>query len=872
MHQKKICFVQASAGAGKTYTLAKRYIELLFKHNNTDIKNIVALTFTNKAAKEMKHRVISYLKQSVLHINTNTNTFFKEFKLTNKEIIIRSSNLLRHIFEYYENFNISTIDSFKNHILKACAINIGLSPDFSIEKDYSKNLFFALDKFLQQAILSKNLQHTILKQYLSQYLIKSHSWFPKYKIYNEIEKVFNKSSSIGVNFTFSQKPYFTRKLNLKATKIIVKLSDFSKLLMKANIHNTYRKNINKVLQYGPDTLSKMNIPQIFACKDILLKQQSKFGCEITEFWKVICKDIENFCNFYMKHYYDIYANIYSNIIKEFNKQAKQNNIVFLSELNKKIVGFLNKQNIPFSEMYYRLSATYKHFLIDEFQDTSLIQWLGIKKFVEEGLAIDGTLLYVGDQKQSIYTFRGVNTNIFNVIQNDFANLPITKQHLAINFRSGKAIVNFNNSIFSKKNIQRFLNTNFNQDQQHSVEYIKFLDNYNISEQLTIKNQHLGYINIKIVNTNKKNILSQIKKILITYITQLTKRFESKDITILCRKNKEVEIISSWLIESNFEIESNQSLNIKHNNIIKQIISLLTFINCPLDNLSFASFIIGNIFSKITQITSSKFEQFIFQANSVQNNKFTYQLFKDKYNSLWNTYFHNFFIYSTEFSIYDLNISIIEKFKIIENFPNSKAFIMCFLELINSFEQTQYGLRKFLEYFNSLQDTDSLLFVKGLFSNGIKIMTIHKAKGLQFPVVIIPFLKLFIQRGIQNPYLYYYKNKIRLFNVNKNIAKFSQKANKLYTQERFNLLQTELNILYVSMTRAIYELYGIVPNQKSKPYNNLIPKLFDCYNFINGYQDIYNSQTIDTNIILDNCQDGYKTVKWNFKLKDADYSI
>jgi ATP-dependent exoDNAse (exonuclease V) beta subunit len=862
MKQHQIIFVQASAGAGKTYNLAKRYIELLFKCNHINIKNIIALTFTNKAAKEMKYRIIKYLKQSILC--KNTGTLFKEFNLTKKEIIIKSSELLENIFEFYDNFNISTIDSFKNRILKTCAVSIGLSPIFSVEQDYSKNLLIALDSFLQKVFSSKSLQHSIFKQYLSQYLIKNSSWFPKYQIYNKIERVFNKTSNTGKELTFSKNSDFAKELNLRADVILVKLNKFSKLTAEIKMKNNYKVNIDKVLRYGIDNLIKIKIPKILTCKTILLNKQSKFDNIVTTLWKNINNDIESFCNFYMKHYYDIYANIYTNVIKEFDKQAKQNNIVFLNEINKKTSDFFSSNNITVPEMYYRLSAIYKHFLIDEFQDTSFIQWLGIKKFVEEALATNGTLFYVGDQKQSIYNFRGVNTNIFNVIKKDFSNFPVNKKYIKINFRSGKAIVNFNNVIFSANNIKRFLNIFCNQKYQNSIDYVKFINNYKIPKQTTTKEQHFGYINIKVLDANSKNILDQIKFTFITYITQIIKRFNPQDITVLCRKNKEIEVLSSWLIDNKFEIESNQSLNIKYNNVIKQIISLLTFINCPLNNLSFASFIIGEIFSKITNINKIKFEQFIFKLNYKQENKFIYQSFKVKYKKLWNIYFKNFFVQSTQYSIYDLTITIIDKFKIIENFPDSKVFIMCFLEFINSFENKNFGLRNFLEYFNSLQENDSSLFVKGYFNKGIKIMTIHKAKGLQFPVVVIPFLKLSVQKGIQSPYLYYYKNKMSLFNVNKNIATFSKQANKLYIKERLNLLQTELNILYVSMTRAIYELYGIVPNKKNNLYSSFMPKAFNNNNFIAGHQEIYYKKVFNENIILDNCKKGYKTIQWHFK--------
>ena len=149
MNKSQIISVQASAGSGKTYNLAKRYLYLLLDSgSHTSIKNVIAVTFTNKAAVEMKYRVMSYLKKAALSLDTGN--FFDDLKLSKNEIADKSSVVLKEILESYDNFNISTIDSFKNHILKSCAISVDLSPNFTVERDYSGNLLFSLEIFLQK--------------------------------------------------------------------------------------------------------------------------------------------------------------------------------------------------------------------------------------------------------------------------------------------------------------------------------------------------------------------------------------------------------------------------------------------------------------------------------------------------------------------------------------------------------------------------------------------------------------------------------------------------------------------------------------------------------------------------------------------------
>ncbi|MDR0890790.1 MAG: UvrD-helicase domain-containing protein [Endomicrobium sp.] len=862
---KKIIFLHASAGAGKTYNLAKRYISLLLSHNNSiHVKNIVALTFTNKAAKEMRCRIIEYLKQAALSINNN---IFNELQLPQEHLSITSKNLLKEIFTCYDNFNISTIDSFKNHILKSCAISIGLSPKFLIEQDYSKNLLNAIDKFLEKNITSCSSSSIIEKQYLTQNLLRNVNWIPRKQIYNEIEKVFNKVSNTGKDILFNKNFFFAKQLCNKSLKILNEANKLSKLfLMNDNIDNIYSKSINAILQYKSKNIIIANIPKIFELgyRNILIsKNNTQINIQINKSWINVNKYIEDYCTFYMKHYYDVYAKIYSNVIKEFEQQSKSDNVIFLSEINKKTVDFFQEQNMQIPEIYYRLSTQYKHFLIDEFQDTSYVQWFGIKKLIEECLSTHGTLFYVGDPKQSIYAFRGVNTDIFSIVKDSFNNASINTKYLNSNFRSSKAIVNFNNLIFSANNIKRFL-SQVNNINQQSKEYKQFISTYKMSQQKNTLQKHYGYISMQMIdsNSNVKHILDCIKQKFINYILDILKRFNAYDIAVLCRKNEEISQISSWLIENNFNIETNQSLNIQHNNYIKQIISLLSFINTPSDKLSFISFLLGDIFRKRTNMKIDEIEKFIFQLNTLKDGTAAYHFFIHQYTFLWKNYFEDLFTKNTYMSVYSLTISILEKFKVIENFPYSKAFIMCFLDLINTFEQNNFGLKNFLEFFYCLNKNDNSLFIKGIFSKGIKIMTVHKSKGLQFPVVILPFLKLFILRGFQNPYLHYDKNGIKLFYINKQIAKFSYLAKKLYAGEKLKLLKTELNILYVSMTRAKYELYGIIPKLR----NNLIPVLFQFNNyFFYGKKEhyVYNPDMQQHDIVVDKVNLGYKTIKLGF---------
>jgi ATP-dependent exoDNAse (exonuclease V) beta subunit len=867
MNIPQITLVQASAGSGKTYNLARRYLYLLLSSDyNVNIKNIIAVTFTNKAAIEMKYRILKYLKMAALL--QDTGTLFADFGISQKEISKRSFFVLENILEHYDSFNISTLDSFKNHILKSCAINIGISPNFSIEQDYSKNLKFALEAFLHKSNTSQDVRNIIL-QYLTQYLTDDIGWFAKDNIYNEIEKVFRKSVNIGKDISFLKNNDFGKEFRSRVGLIINKVKNISEKLVNLQVNEYFIKAVNKVLLEGSKIFFSMNIPAKFACENLEYKKNAKVSLEVNFLWEEIYQDIKNLCNFYMQNYYQIYSYIYYEVAKEFDIKSKKDAIVFLNEINKKTVKFFQNSDVTIPEVYYRLSEKYNHFLIDEFQDTSFVQWIGIKRFLEESLATGGTLFYVGDVKQAIYSFRGARPELFYMVPKEFAVSTVKEQYLETNFRSLKEIVSFNNNIFSLDNLQRFLNIVY-KDIGVEVNFEKFLSTYKFSYQKILDNKENGCVEIDFLDKDCQDVKEATKQKFIEYIFELLDRFEAKDIAVLCRSNEEILDVSSWLLGENIEVESYQTLNIQNNDIIKQIVSFFVFIDSPLDALAFSSFIMGDIFIKISNISSTKleqtkleqteFEQFIFKNNKESKSGFLYKLFKDKYKFLWDEYFEYFFVKAGFIPVYELALSVLEKFKILENYPESKPFIMRFLELIKEFESQESGLGNFLEYFYSLSSQEESLYIKNAFGNGIKVMTVHKSKGLQFPVVVIPFLKL-AANNIDKPYFDDSKEEIELLNISKNIAKFSSKAQDIYYREKIDTLLSELNILYVSMTRAEYEIYAIVP-PKAGTSKNLILVLFDNGDLKKGNKQKYNIKTIKNNYIYDSFNSGYKDISNN----------
>jgi len=816
MHNKngQIISVQASAGSGKTYSLAKRYLGLLLTgSDDAGLKNIIAVTFTKKAALEMKTRVIEYLKAAALGLDTKE--VFYELGFSKKELALKSASALDEILNNYDSFNISTIDSFLNRILKSCAISAEVSPNFIIEHNASNTLELALDASLKKAAYNKNLNAMFLS-FMSQYVdLAKGSWFPKTDIYKEINSIFIKSSNNG---KYLQHPpfNFTQKSNEIRKTLKAKASEFIKKYDGPSIH---KQCLNAVRNLTLED-KKLKLSGYFNIAHTGIKYNAKANPnpEADVLWDEITSLVREYCEFYARNYYNIYCEIYSDVASEFETFAKKEEIVFISEINKKSLEFFNAGDI-LPEVYYRLSERYRHFLIDEFQDTNIIQWAGLKRFLDESVASGGTFFYVGDLKQAIYGFRGGEPEIFEKAVEGFSGIKVDKQVLKENYRSQKEIVNFNNKVFSKDNIDAFIEKLREKREEELAAYEGISSAYGESFQSFIEGNEKGYIEIDCVEeTEDLSSEEQTRLKLLAQVKELLSRFELSDIAVLCRENNTVSLISDWLISEGYSVKSAQTMSLKNNNLIKEIISFISFIDYPPSDISFASFISGDMFLNASALNRDELRGFLFEhnKNKNKNTEALYKVFRTKYETLWNTYIEDFFDQAGVIPAYELVISILETFKI----KSGNPFVVRFLELIKEFETKDSGIRKFLEFYNDLEESDSALAIQSSLGLGIQVMTVHKAKGLQFPVVILPFLELKL-KDFDNPYFEESDHGISALNVKKDMSEMSVKLNEIYNGYKAKCLQEEINVLYVAFTRAEYELYAIIEKSKGNEINEFL---------------------------------------------------
>jgi ATP-dependent exoDNAse (exonuclease V) beta subunit len=804
----QIISVSASAGSGKTYALAKRYIELLFEN---PLKSVIAMTFANKAAVEMKYRAIEYLKKGALGLDAQD--VFKDLS----DVKEKSAEILKAIFENYDNFNIGTIDSFKNFILKACAINLNMSPNYSIETKYEPYLALSVDAFIKEAAENISQKQTLI-EYLDQYILSEKSgWFAKDDIFNEAKKVFDKASSYGKEIAQKGDISFSKLLPQKAQNLYELSLKLSEAIQKLNVHKNIFKTFEKIENKGFLYFQNSDDFSIYLFKpEINYNKNAQRDDRADELWIELRKGLIDLAGFEAENFYAIYSKIYGYISKEFDKQTQKNEIVPINEINRKALKLFSGSEASIPEIYYRLSEKYKHFLIDEFQDTNPAQWDGIHCFLKESIAEGGTLFYVGDRKQAIYDFRGADPRIFQEIKNYFSAYEFKENFLLKNFRSREKIVEFNNRIFSKENLEIGIIESLKKSKT-DIDLGEILSVYESSKQSPYPSETGGYVEIVLADKTKDKTEEEdeegdaqddVKEIFLGFMDKIKDRFDFKDIAVLCPKNTQCQEAASWLSEKGYPFESAQNQSIKNNPTIKEIFSLLRFIASPIDKISFASFLLGGIFSKKTGMPVADLEKFLFENKTNDMFKSPYVDFRGGYPEIWKLYFEDFFSQAGLVAVYELAISILDKFDVLENFASERIFIMRFLELIKEFEKEDCGIRNFVDFFEDLAIDDEKAFIKTASGSGVQIMTIHKAKGLQFPIVILPFLSLSLKK-MENPYFDVSGDEIELLKLTDGVKNLIPKMSDFYGLEKTKNFLSNLNALYVSMTRAKDEMYGIV---------------------------------------------------------------
>ncbi|MHB9155297.1 MAG: UvrD-helicase domain-containing protein [Endomicrobiales bacterium] len=831
--------VEASAGSGKTYALARRYVQLLINpqlaQDDIPLRAILAITFTNKATLEMKERILEFLKKIALNAfssRAEEEDLLSSLGVPREAARQKAFFVMDRIIRNYHFFQVQTIDSFINAIVSGCSFTLGLSSRFTIEKGYDDYLSYSLDALVDRAGKDP-LVRGLFKDFLTQYLHVENrlGWLPRRNILSLAEELFTTRNTFGGEFR-KLSPSTADDLFAMKDAILREAKELRARLPEGT-HKTFAKNLASFA--ARESFSVEDLSKFFSYEAFPANKGAAVPEEVERLWRSLCGRIQALCRHEAYSFYNCYIDIFAMVYRNFRELSRREDVLFLPELNRQANELFARNAVAVPEIYYRLATRFRHFLIDEFQDTSDLQWKNLLPMVEEILSSGGSLFYVGDKKQAIYRFRGGDATLFDRIPAYFANFKPRLEVLSTNYRSHREIVEFNNALFSEENLRRFigeLQEDGGEEKLSPEDVDGILRVFADSRQNCVPGHDRGLVKIlplEAVTVEERN--GAMKGTVQQLVRGLRQRFSCRDIAFLTRDNDDIELLTGWLLEEKIPVESDKTLNVRENVLVKELMSFLMFLNSPIDDLSFASFVLGEVFLQATSSDPDGIRSTLFAARpsgARESSGYLYRAFRERYPGIWDGYVEEFFVSVGFVPVYELLASILQKFRVMERFPEHYAFVMRLLELVKAREEESSGIASFIDYFKKADDNE--LFVAVTDADAVRLLTIHKAKGLEFPVVILPFLEMKVNgpSGRNGAGMYDVRSDgsaISLVRLNRKHAVFSDELKKLYLERYRRSFIDELNAIYVALTRAKCELYAYVPRKASSganPVRLLIP--------------------------------------------------
>jgi ATP-dependent exoDNAse (exonuclease V) beta subunit len=521
-----------------------------------------------------------------------------------------------------------------------------------------------------------------------------------------------------------------------------------------------------------------------------------------------------YTKFEKKNFYDAFLknitplSLLNTLSNELTKIQKEQNILSISEFNKLINEQIQNQPAPF--IYERLGEKYRHFFIDEFQDTSEMQWQNLIPLIDNALASEengepGSLMIVGDPKQSIYRWRGGKAEQFIELSKDtnpFVNPDKKLFSLEKNFRSYSQIIEFNNDFF------QFLSNEFvNED---------YKDLYaNHSFQKT-NDKVGGYVNLSFLPKKEKNndfldeeTLEKGELFLEATLKTIEKvkfnGFANKDIVILIRKKNQGTAIANYLTENNIPILSSESLLIDSSSEVQFVIHFLNYLKNKNNLEAKAHF----LYYLAEQNKENLAVHDFISSGMEQKNESDFQ------NWLFQYDFEISFANIRKKSLYEAVELIISKAISAEN---RNAYLQYFLDIVLERDlKNQAGISDFLNYWETQNEKLSIPSPEG--NDAVRIMTIHKSKGLEFPVVIFPFAEEDYSKGPKEKiWITADEQTMGLLKVlvdkSSKVESYGIEAWTIYNQKKQEDLLDDINVLYVALTRAEEQLHIISQMQST----------------------------------------------------------
>jgi len=862
--QNSYSVINASAGSGKTYTLVQRLLMicLRFPNQSDAIRTIIALTFTNKAANEMKERILFYLGEFVKD-NYSENQDLKNiqealeyqgYRITLDDLRLRSQKVLDYILHHYSTLNIGTIDKFNSRLVKSFSYELGLAQNFNLEIQPEPYLIEAVDKMLDEIGEEQAVSEAFM-DFINYNLDNNERVNLNQTLYNSAMKFVNDIhyKPLQENKDFEWQAYENKKNELRK-----KISD-NKIQSSQLATQALELIKNRGIDIEDFAQGKNGLGGFFQkVQDFYNKKRDGFpfpsneDSALTNYLKgasakgkIKESDISEILPQLISWRKDI-INIYidsqkkekileailplkvnADIQKKLMEIEEENDLVLLSKFN--IIINENLRNEPSAFIYEKVGTQFQHYFFDEFQDTSAMQWQNFLPLRDNSITSDNTsFTIVGDPKQSIYRFRGGESELMLNIINQTEITPkfATAEHLKFNWRSAKNIVDFNNRLYD------FMSQALNNEHQ------KIFGENAVQEA---KSNLEGRVKVHLLENSVKSVFYEesAEKMRNDIQECLDNGFTFSDITILCRGNSDIFNYSQLL--SNLKVNYNNK-----ETYIKTISEKGLTLDLSFTIKALVEFLKWEINPKNKQFLV-KMMYFLNVSGRVKMNDFTSEiktiLSLESKKDIENYIDAHYQVKLVQNDIPQLNLYNFIEYYIQEFAVENKEtdFLLNFLEMLFNYTQNAGAtLKEFLKFWDDEASKISIQASENI--DAVQIMTIHKAKGLEFPVVFIPMRNENSDKKFSEWYDLNSEDELKtviLTQFSSELETYDEDLAQFNSENSYRNKIDRFCIQYVATTRPVEQLF-LYLEKPSKSSNYL--ELFD---FVTEFQPTENGEKLDS---------------------------
>lgn len=854
IEEKPFHIYKSSAGSGKTYTLTKEYLKIALKHKGA-FKQILGVTFTNKATEEMKSRIVAVLKEIA---DGSHPPIQKELMLSlemSAAVIQKvASDTLSDILHQYGRFSIVTIDSFFHQVIRSFAREMGLQGSFSIDL----NLTEVMEKVVDEMLMTVGNDD---KKQLKRWLVK----FAEERVENgdswDIRREINNLAAQILTDDF--KPYAKSVLELskdqKFFDEVKKQIDQKRYAFENKIKSLCDKAIKIIESSGVSPFDfkggKTQSPAMLFYKVAFtfLPSEAQIKKSGDRSAWIKAKDpnnalLESVLDSGLQDCYDAIIDTFINenisyqsskealkyfytfgILSEINHQIQDyreaNDVMLIADLPDFLHQIINDSETPY--IYEKVGSLFQNYLIDEFQDTSSFQWENFKPLVKNAADQRSFGMVVGDVKQSIYRWRGGDWQLLqHQLKQDIGDYHVQEESLTTNWRSDYQIVDFNNLFFTSglavsrtyfgESIKQVIDTDHLEKITRRVEEV--LSTYEDVKQNTPKDKDFnnGFVQVQFFSEEESDTSEKWKEqalrqtILEVEMAQMN-GFELRDIAILTRSKPEGKAVADAFMQYKntgeakaafkYDVVSSEALFLTTSHLVRFSISLIKWLNNEVNTIALAEWLF-------------EYERYILKSEKTET-----AIFSSK--EYWEKVVPESFVkqkdYLKTLPLFELVEHLIDIFRLNDQ-KEEFIYLQGFQDAILDYSKNERGdISSFLEWWEKVKDKKTIQISDD--NNAIKIMTIHKSKGLEFPVVIVPFLSWDLDHSANNSNILwcaggavapYHKLPVLPLSYSSKLANTYWAME--YYDEKLKAFLDSLNLLYVAFTRAVNSLivFGKLP--------------------------------------------------------------